>query len=66
MKLISRGNDFIEVANNVVTFGLRNAYDLRNKAWIEEQRLPACHWMSSNKRMLSNDGITSHWSPKSS
>lgn len=60
--LLGRGDNFVEVGNDVIAFYLWNADDFRHESRIEVERFPACDWMDSNQRVLGRDGIASHCS----
>lgn len=58
MYLLGRDYELIHIADDGITFHLRDTANICNEAWIKEQSLPTSDRVSANEWMCSGDGIT--------
>lgn len=57
VRLVGRGDDLVEVRDDVVTLNLGNADNLGHEAGVEEQRLPSGDGVHADERVLSDDRL---------
>ena len=66
MKLISCGDYFVKKAYDGVALDFRDTNDCFDKARVEEQRLPSCHGVCTDERMLRDDWLPTQGTVESS